>query len=269
DWRGITCMLAAERRRRIKEMLLRDHVVKVADLVREFDVSEETIRRDLNELERDGIAQKNYGGAVLTEELLNTLGAITPISLRHTQRSEEKDAIGQLAAQLVQEEQVVMIDAGTTTWSVARHLNERQRLTVITNGVNIAQELSQKPHFSVFVVGGKLNPQLMSLVSSQPEQEMQKYTADYVFLGASGISMKKGFTSSDIYEAEVKRAMAAVGEKVVIVADHTKLEKQGLISFCSFDEVDILVTSRLADPALLAEIERHGVEILLCDVLQG
>lgn len=241
-------------------------MVKVADLVREFDVSEETIRRDLNELERDGIAQKNYGGAVLTEDFIASMTSITPVDERRTQMGEEKDAIGRMAAKLVKEDQVVIVDAGSTTWSVAKHLGELNRLTVITNGINVAQELSHNQNFSVFVIGGKLNTHLMSLVSPQPEIEMQKYTADYVFLGTSGISMKKGFTSADIYEAEVKRAMVGVGEKVVILADHTKLEKQGLISFSSFDDVDILITSSLANEEMLREIEKHGVEVLVCEL---
>lgn len=109
----------------------------------------------------------------------------------------------------------------------------------------------------------------MSLVGPQAEAEMQKYNAHYVFLGTSGISLKKnGFTSSDLYEAEIKkRVMISSGQKVVIVADHSKFYRQALLSFSSFADVDILITSDLADPDILGEIEKkQGVEVIAVSV---
>lgn len=259
-------MIAAQRRNRIKELLLRDTSVKVTDLVRVFQVSEETIRRDLIELEREGIVKKNYGGAILVEELRQAMANITPVNQRKFQLFEEKDAIGRKAVELVESNQVVMLDAGSTTWCVARHLRNISNLTVVTNGINVAEEVAQNEDTAVFVVGGKLNTRFMSLVGPQPEVEIQKYNADVVFLGTTGVSLTKGFTSSDIYEAEVKRAMANAGSRVVVVADHSKLEKSGLISFMQFREVDVLVTSSLANPDTLLQITQQGVEVVVCDL---
>lgn len=257
-------MIVVQRRNKIKEILLQERSVKVADLVREFNVSEETIRRDLNQLEREGLIQKNYGGAILVEELQNATATVPPIQQRKFQHFEEKDAIGRKAAELVQSEQILILDSGSTTWCIARHLRNVGNLMIVTNGVNVADECSNIEDSSVFLIGGKLIKKSMSLVGPQAEIELQKYNAHYAFLGTSGISLRKGFTSSDIYEAEVKRAMIAAGQKVVIVADHSKFQKQSLISFSSFQDVDILITSDLADEAMLEEIGKMGVQLIIC-----
>ncbi|PYI53531.1 DeoR/GlpR family DNA-binding transcription regulator [Paenibacillus flagellatus] len=259
-------MIVVQRRNKIKEILLQERSVKVADLVREFNVSEETIRRDLNQLEREGLIQKNYGGAILVEELQNAATSVPPIQQRKFQHFEEKDAIGRKAAELVQDEQILILDSGSTTWCIARHLRNVHNLMIVTNGVNVADECSYIEDSSVFLIGGKLIKKSMSLVGPQAEIELQKYNAHYVFLGTSGISLRKGFTSSDIYEAEVKRAMITAGQKVVIVADHSKFQKQALISFSNFQDVDILITSDLADETVLEEIEKQGVQLIVCPV---
>lgn len=240
--------------------------VKVADLVREFDVSEETIRRDLNQLEREGLIQKNYGGAILIDELQMSTASIPPVQQRKFEHHNEKDAIGRKAAGLVGNGQIIIVDSGSTTWCVARHLKHRAELTVVTNGINIAEEFVENDDSHVFLLGGKVVKKSMSLVGPVAEAELQKYNADFVFMGTSGISLRKGFTSSDIYEAEIKRAMVAAGQKVVVVADHTKFMRQALISYSTFQDVDMLITSSLADASLLAEIARLGVQVVVCEL---
>jgi DeoR/GlpR family transcriptional regulator of sugar metabolism len=259
-------MIASQRRTVIKEMLLQQRSVKVADLVREFKVSEETIRRDLNTLEQEGIVQKNYGGAILNPELERTMVSIPPVYQRASQFSEEKEAIGKTAASWVSDQQIVILDAGSTTWYVAKHLRHLKQMTIVTNGINIVEECSHIEDASIILIGGKLIKKSMSLVGPQAESEFQKYNAHYAFLGTSGISFPKGFTSSDIFEAETKRAMVSAGQKVVVVADHSKLQKQALVSFASFQHVDILLTSDLADKQLLEQIASMGTEVVVTQV---
>ena len=261
-------MLVIQRRNKIKEMLFRHRMVKVSDLVTIFDVSEETIRRDLNYLEQEGLIKKNYGGAILLEDLHLT-EQIPPVHQRQSYNFPEKDAIGKMAATLVAENQIVILDAGTTTWCVARHMKNVDNMMFVTNGINVAEECSVSESSTVYLIGGKLIKKSMSLVGPQAMNELQKYNADYVFLGASGISLQKGFTSSDIFEAEVKRAMVAAGQKVVIVADHTKFGRQGLVSFCQFDDVDMLITSELVEPTIIRAIEELGIEVLTCPVMEN
>lgn len=257
-------MIVVHRRNKIKERLFEEKSVKVADLVNEFQVSEETIRRDLNELAKEGLVEKNYGGAILTEELQRMASAIPPIQQRQFQFYDEKNLIGKRAAGLVKDEQIVVLDAGSTTWFVAKYLDQLKDLTVISNGINIIEECSKNESSSIYMLGGQLKRNSMSMYGPQAQLELQKYNADIVFLGTSGVSMRHGFTSADLYEAEVKKMMVSAGQKKVVLADHSKLKKPGLISFCPFEEVDVLITSEMADETVLKEIEQYGIEIIIC-----
>jgi DeoR family transcriptional regulator of aga operon/DeoR family myo-inositol catabolism operon transcriptional repressor len=262
-------MILIQRRKAIKDILLRERTVKVSDLARKFDVSEETIRRDLTQLEDEGLVERNYGGAILVEELQAGMWAIPPVNQRKLHLFEEKDAIGKKAAELVEAGQIVIFDAGSTTWCIARYLQHLQDLTVVTNSLDVAESMGQHEGTSVFVLGGKLMRKSMSLVGPQAEVELRKYNADIAFMGTSGISLTKGFTSSDIYEAEIKRAMVSAAKKIVVVADHSKFSRQGLVSFATFDEVDALVTSEITDGAIRQEIQRLGVEVCTCPAAGG
>jgi len=253
-------VLVDQRRNKIRKQVLSKGSVKISDLVQEFQVSEETIRRDLGALEEEGLVKKNYGGAVLIEHF----DQVPPVDKRQSVFFEEKNSIGKRAAEFVEEQQIVILDAGTTTWCVARHLRHLNDVTIVTNGLNVAEECSKNDGASIYMVGSKLFKRAMSLVGPKAESDLQQYSANYVFLGTTGISIAKGFMTSDLYEAEVKRAMIKAGQKVVIVADHSKFHKQGLISFAGFDVVDYLITSDQADPHILEQIEELGVKVLVC-----
>ncbi|MBS4205209.1 DeoR/GlpR family DNA-binding transcription regulator [Lederbergia citrea] len=258
-------MILAERRRVIRDLLKKNKSVKVSGLVELLHVSEETIRRDLAQLEKEGIAEKNYGGAILIEETPNSQ-IILPVDERKFQYAAEKNVIGETAAQLVNKGQIVIIDAGSTTWHVAKNFPDQANLTLISNAIDVAEECSKDETASIYLLGGKLRRNSMSLVGPQAEVELQNYNADFVFLGTSGISLRHGFTSSDLYEAEIKRAMVSAGKKIVVVADHSKFEKAGLTSFCSFEQTDILITSDRADQGVLSEIKKRGVEVIIAPV---
>ncbi|MBM7582949.1 DeoR family transcriptional regulator of aga operon/DeoR family myo-inositol catabolism operon transcriptional repressor [Caldicoprobacter guelmensis] len=261
-------MLVDERRNKIKEIVLKEKSVRVADLVRWFNVSEETIRRDLSKLEKEGLVKKTYGGAILAEELQSAMLFIPPVQQRKVQFYQEKDIIGRRAAEMIFDGSTVILDAGSTTWSISKYISSCEGITVVTNSIDIAQELSKDDKVEVIVVGGKLIKKSMSLVGPQAEKAFRSYNADIVFLGVSGISLNKGFTSSDIYEAEIKRTMMFAAQKRVIVADHSKFERQGLITFADFKEIDAVVTSSLVDRELLKAIKDLGIEVIVCEVTE-
>lgn len=259
-------MIVAQRRKMIKDLLIKKKSIKNTDLVDLFDVSEETIRRDLIFLEKEGFLKKSYGGAILNEEYSQDIENIPPVEQRKSRYYEEKIAIGKAAKKLVKDNQIIILDAGTTTWCVAKHLKEFQDMTFVTNGLNVAEECSKSDNSNIFLIGGKLIKKSMSLVGPQAMNELKKYNANFVFLGATGISPEKGFLSSDIYEAEVKRSMVSSGRKVVIVADHSKFEKHGLVSFSDFEHVDIVITSDLVDMEVCRRIEEMGVEVIRAEL---
>ncbi len=257
-------MFAAERRHRIKEILLKDGRVRVTDLVGLFSVSDETIRRDLDQLVEEGVVQREYGGAVLADNVQSAIAAILPVHQRTLEFSAEKDTIGRAAAALVEDGQMVIVDAGSTTWNVARHLRNCRDVTIITNSLDVAQECARNPNLTIHLTGGRLIPRSMCVVGPQAETELRRYHAHLAILGATGVSSDKGFACTDIFEAETKRAMTGSAERVVVVADHSKLQKRGLVSFALPQDVDMLITSTLADPTSLAAIEASGVKVLAC-----
>ncbi len=255
-------MIATERRNIIKELLFKNNSVKVAELVNQFNVSEETIRRDLNQLENEGYLEKYYGGAILAKKYQSN-PLVMPIHERQQHFYNEKALIGKKAAELIQSEQTIILDAGTTTWHVSSGIADKERLTIITNAMNIAEQCTKSESASIYLLGGKLRRNSLSTVGPQAEAELKKYNADYVFLGASGVSLKQGFTSSDLYEAEMKKAMVSAGQKRVVLADHSKLQKTGLTTFCNFNDIDIFITSDLADKQALDVIKKTGIEVIV------
>lgn len=264
----VTGLFGEQRRHRIKEILLKDSRVRVTELVTLFKVSDETIRRDLDELAEEGIVRRSHGGAVLVESVQSAINAIPPVHLRTLEFSAEKNAIGRAAAALVEDGQTVILDAGSTTWNVARHLHSCREVTVITNSLDVAQECAKTPSLTVYMLGGRLISRSMCLVGPQAQAEFRRYHAHVSILGATGISPDRGFACTDIFEAETKRAMAESGERVVVVADHTKLHRRGLVSFARSDDVDLLITSALADATVLAEFEARGVSVVACPIAE-
>jgi len=266
DMDRVTGLFAQERRHRIKEILLAEGRVRVADLVSIFEVSDETIRRDLDQLEDEGVVQRSHGGAVLADNVQPAIAAIPPVHQRTLEFSAEKDAIGRAAASLVSDGQTVIIDAGSTTWNVARHLQSCHDVTVITNSLDVAQECGKNRALAVNMIGGRLIPRSMCLVGPQAEYDLRRFHADLSILGATGIAPDKGFACTDIFEAETKRAMTQSAERVVVVADHSKLRRRGLVSFARLDDVDLLITSALSEQTILAEFEARGVSVIACPI---
>lgn len=252
-------MLAASRRAMIKEMLLEKKTLKVSELSEIFNVSDETIRRDLKKLEEEGIIEKNYGGAVLRESTM----IVPPISQRSKEHIREKEKIACEAIKRVKDGMTVVLDTGTTTQQVAKLLKAFKELTIITNGLNILNEMSSSAHINLFSVGGKLKSSNFSLVGPEAERNMRLYSADIAFIATSGISWERGLTTSDIFEAEVKKAMIDSAKKVIVVADSSKFLKDAMVSFCGLNKIDEIITSGEINQLILENLSQHGVKITL------
>ncbi|WP_309084939.1 DeoR/GlpR family DNA-binding transcription regulator [Chelativorans sp.] len=240
--------------------------ITVTDAASRFGVSAETVRRDLKLLASDRRVQLVRGGAILARSSTSPAlqgEALPSVEFRVRSNEAEKDAIGRHAAELVADGQVVLLDGGTTTLSVARHLKPRRNLTVVTNNLLVAQEIGRRPGWRVHVIGGELSPLSMSLVGLSAVQGLQNVAVDIAFLGAAGVSATGGFTSPDPFESELKRGMMAIARRVVVVADHTKLTTSGFAAFATPEKVDVFVTSKGAREEMLQPFRRAGVEIIV------
>ncbi|TZE81508.1 DeoR/GlpR family DNA-binding transcription regulator [Calorimonas adulescens] len=252
-------MIAAERRARIKKMLLERRFIKVSELTKVFDVSDETIRRDLDELEKEGILKKNYGGAVLTEDSY----VVPPLRVRNEENLEEKMAIGRKMAEIIDDGSFVILDAGSTTLCVARALRDKS-INVLTNDLNISYELSNCPNINVFITGGLLKKETMSLIGPEAVRNIQVYNASAAIIGTGGITFDKGFTAGDTFEAEVKRAMMSSSDRVIIVADSSKINKRAMVSFADISEVDEVVIAGQVDVDFVSGLADIGIKVITC-----
>ncbi len=260
-------LLPSERLSALRDRLVRAGSLRVLDAAEEFGVSTETVRRDLKLLAADGVAELVRGGARLRGERGQPArrSPLPSVIERADVCRAEKDAIGRAAADLVRDGQVVLIDGGTTAVALARHLKDKRALTVITNNLVVVGELAHCPGWRINVVGGELSPSSMSLIGLTAIEDLKAAAVDVAFLGAAGVSVHSGFTSADRVEAELKRVMMTIARKVVVLADHTKMETSGFSTFATPSDIDVLVTSRGAATEVLHPFRAAGVDIIIAD----
>lgn len=255
-------LLSVDRHRQLHRRLVERGSIRVGEEAKLFNVSEETIRRDIKQLTAAGIADAVFGGAVLRADAGTGLG-VPSVDERGRIEEEAKAAIGAAAARHVRPGDIVILDAGTTTLAVAHHLRQHENLTVITNSLVIAQVASRIPGGTVYVVGGKLVPESWSMVGPQATRDLARIHADWAFLGTAAVDHSGRFTSADPDEAEVKRAMIRAARASVIVADHTKFSSRGFVVFAEPADVHLLLTTPGAPPAAVATLG-GGLPVEIC-----
>ena len=251
-----------ERERQIIRMLSEAGTLTSHDLCREIGISIPTARRYLAELESRGLLRRTHGGAIL-------LGPLLYEPFRHDSTFEEqlhrlvdeKRQIALAAAGLVHDGEVVALTAGTTTTEVARNLRDRQGIKVMTNGVNIAMELSRLKNLDVFVTGGHMRGEWFSLAGPEAIPAMRHFFVDKAFIGVNGVDPVRGLTCFNPDEAELYRAMVKQAHQSIIVADHSKLSVVATHQICPLEEVDMMITdAAVSDEAIAPYIER-GIEV--------
>ncbi|MBO7747660.1 DeoR/GlpR transcriptional regulator [Paenibacillus sp. MWE-103] len=242
-----------DRQRQLLGMLESAGEVKVGGLKEHFGVTEMTIRRDLEKLEQAGYVKRTFGGAILASKDV-AIGDRTGVM------TDEKQAVGRAAASLVKENEAVFIDGGTTTLYVARYLKAEQNGTVVTNALNIAMELLER-RITTVVTGGMALEATSTLVGPGTVEAIGKMAFDRVFLGATGLTAKHGFSNSNLYEAEIKRMAIAQAAEVNVVLDHTKYGAKELFSFAALGEAHRIIADAQPDGELLQACRDQGVEI--------
>lgn len=228
--------------------------VKLTELKETFEVTDMTLRRDLEKLEQLGMLRRTLGGAILIGKdiaLLERTGVLM----------NEKMKIGLRAVQFIQPGDSIFIDGGSTTLQVAKCLRPNMNLTVVTNALNIATELQGK-QISTIVIGGILLEKTSTLVGPLACDSLAKLAFDRVFIGTTGATVKHGLSNSNMHEAEIKRFVIEQAAEVMIVMDHTKFGKKDLFSFASLSAIDRIVTDRLPDIELVQAFKDAAVEIV-------
>jgi DeoR family fructose operon transcriptional repressor len=254
-------MYAEERQHAIATLVAERGRLVVTAVAEQFGVTTETVRRDLALLERAGLLRRVHGGAV-------PAGALTLVETglgeRHDTRTEAKRKIATAALDLLPGmDGSVILDGGSTTAALADVLPPDRRLYVATNSVPIAARLSASSGVTLHVLGGRVRGITQTAVGDSTIRAMEDLRVDVVFLGTNGISPGHGFSTPDEAEAATKRAMARAAQRVIVLADGSKLGREHLVRFAAVEDVDVLVTDGEADPGIVAELETMGIEVLV------
>lgn len=249
-------MLPAERKRTIVELVSEHDGCAVETLATELDYSKATIRRDLRELEEEGLIERSHGGAVP----VTTIGKEQTYGQKEVQNLEVKRAIAERAVKEIHSGQVVFFDSGTTTMQVAKLAPKDGSFLGVTNSPPLALELAREDA-EVKLTGGTLRPKTRALVGPSAEAFMERMHFDQLFLGTNAVDVDSGLTTPNEEEAQVKARMVERAERVVLVADATKLGEKSFVHFADLDHVDLFIT----DASLTADereaIESAGVEV--------
>lgn len=249
-------MLALERRNLILEKLQDEKRVVVSELSQLYSVSEETIRRDLEKLEQDGFATKSYGGAVLNENV----GIDMPLNIRSKKNVAAKQKMAEIAASLIHDGDHIMLDASSTDLFIAKAIKNKQRLTVITNSIEIVLELSEVPGFNIISTGGSLKEGYLALLGPQTEEAISSYYADKAFVSCKGLNYEHGIMDSLELFTSVKKVIMASAAKCYLIIDSTKFDKTAFTRAGNIDQIAAVITDMKPDERWLELFEKKGIE---------
>ncbi|WP_439571394.1 DeoR/GlpR family DNA-binding transcription regulator [Sphingomonas sp.] len=251
--------LGEARRAGILAWLQEEGSARVRTLAEAFDVSEVTVRQDLEKLEADGLIVREHGGAFLK----SVTQQVRAMALQHAENMDAKRAIGRVAAGLVGDGETIILDSGSTTTEVAAQLPGRRDMTVITNALNIALMLGAEPGFDVHMSGGHFKAPTLSLSGDRSADYFRGLFAQTLFLATAAVDLRAGLTYPALSDIPVKRAMIEAAERVVLVADSSKIGRRSFTALGGIELVDVLVTDAGIAAADRIAIEQAGVEVMV------
>jgi DeoR family fructose operon transcriptional repressor len=254
-------MYAEERQQAIASLVISRGRASVAELARAYDVTTETVRRDLALLDKAGVLRRVHGGAVP----VRALHLVEPgVGERETTRAEHKDAIAAAAVDFFPlGGATVLLDAGTTTARIAAQVPTDRELVVVTNSVPIAARLAAVPSVTLQLLGGRVRGLTQAAVGEQTLRVLDTLRVDIAFIGTNALSVRHGLSTPDSDEAAVKRAMVECANFVVVAADSSKIGREDFVSFAPISSVDTLVTDSEITAADRRQLTDSGIEVVV------
>lgn len=252
-------MLFLERREKIKLILLEKKSISVSELAKEFNVSSETIRRDLDALSSDGFLTKSYGGAVINQRSQPFVSTNTLLGLF----VEEKKRIAKKAATLLFSNDCIFIDHSTTAYYLCDEIQD-MHLTVVTNSLGVMTRLANCPNIEVVSIGGTLNRTNSAFFGINAIQTLRNYHLDKTFISFRSLDMQSGISDNSEQEAELHRTVIEIARKVVLLADHTKFNRVSFVRTGDFSVIDTLVTDVVLNQEWREFLEKHQIEYFEC-----
>ncbi|MCI8418558.1 MAG: DeoR/GlpR transcriptional regulator [Lachnospiraceae bacterium] len=257
-------MLAIERKNEILSILQKEERVLVSELSQRYEVTDETIRRDLEKLESEGYVKRTYGGAVLNKNTSMDM----PLRIRERSNRREKQMIARAVARLVEEGDSIMLDASSTSLMISKELKEMNNLTVVTNSVEVLIEFAGHEGIRVISTGGTLRDSSLSLVGTAAQKVLHGYNVDKAVISCKGIHMDKGVTDSSEVEADMKNAMRSCARQTILAVDSSKFNQVSFVRFMELGEGDMVVTDCKVDEEWRQFLEERGVQVFTGEELE-
>ncbi len=253
-------MLGEERRQYIINLVNKTGSISASEIAKALNLSETTIRRDLNKLARKGLIKRTHGGALN----INSVGYELKFEIQKEKNIEEKKRIALAAASLIDDGDVILIEAGTTGYQTALNITTRKELTVVTNSCDIAVLLGKtNPQFKIILSGGILNTDTHSLVGPIADSAFRTIFVDKAFIGISGISIDKGITAVDQLEAQTKKYIINSAKKIIALCDYSKIEHICMNFVAPIKVINTFITDDKADKDFLGKLKDAGMEIIV------
>jgi DeoR/GlpR family transcriptional regulator of sugar metabolism len=253
-------MLHITRKSKIKEMVFEKKSVTVSELTKIFKVTEETIRRDLKQLEDEGFLNRTYGGAYISEGVQNDVD----VNLREFIHVEGKKKIAAKAISHIKSGDSIFLDASTTSLVIASMLTD-QKLTVVTNSIKVVTTLMNNPNIKLVIIGGTLAGSSLSNLGRTAETNMEHYFFDTAFISCRSVSRQHGITDSNEQQAVIRQIAAQHANKVFLIADYTKFDKTSFTSICSFEDINTIIVDEKLGSDWHRFLGEKGVELVECE----
>ena len=250
--------LTADRRNKIARKLVQEGSVQVGKLAKDFDVSTETIRKDIIWLEKEGLAEKEHGGAVAKSEFMEQI-----IDDKLDVNTKEKTKIAQKVASMIPQNGAIILDAGSTTIAIAKELSLMHNLTIFTNSISVASILAGSDN-EVYVIGGKIRPSSKALIGGWTDYVLNNIHADIAFLGSDGFNGLRGPSAVSYSEADFKKKCIESANKTYVVADSSKFDGTGLFGYANWDGVSGLITDSNAPENQLKAL-RNSTDVIIAE----
>ncbi|SET25378.1 transcriptional regulator, DeoR family [Natronincola peptidivorans] len=252
------------RRQKIISLLHEGNFVEIAYLSNYFDVSEMTIRRDLEKLEEDGEIIRLHGGAKLNTKSIYE----ATLEERRIKNILEKQAVARKAAELVEDGDVIALDASSTALEVSKQIKGKKKLVVVTNNISVAKELSECKDHTIILLGGIVRKKSLSLIGPYVKNMLSSIYIDKAFISSKALAFKSGLTDATIDEGEVKKAMIKNSKNVYIIVDHTKINETAFFQVCDYREMNKIITDDLGvltkeQENCLQEFRNEGIEVVI------